>query len=71
MMVVMENNHAASSAHAKKALQMLINEKITPLEAAHGEEHDASHDEHLLHQLQNKPWAALYVAAFFLLYDRT
>ena len=32
---------------------------------AHGESHDASHDEHLLHQLQNKPWAALYVAAFF------
>ncbi len=31
----------------------------------HGAEHDASHDEHLLHQLQNKPWAALYVAAFF------
>ena len=33
--------------------------------AAHGGEHDASHDEHLFHQLQNKPWAALYVAAFF------
>lgn len=33
----------------------------------HGAEasHDASHDEHLLHQLQNRPWAALYVAAFF------
>lgn len=31
---------------------------------SHGE-HDASHDEHLLHQLQNKPWTALYVAAFF------
>jgi hypothetical protein len=30
-------------------------------EAGHG----TSHDEHLLHQLQNKPWAALYVAAFF------
>ncbi len=27
--------------------------------------HDASHDKHVLHQLQNKPWAALYVAAFF------
>lgn len=26
---------------------------------------DESHGEHLLHQLQNKPWAALYVAAFF------
>ena len=30
-----------------------------------GEGHGMSHDEHLMHQLQNKPWAALYVAAFF------
>ena len=29
---------------------------------AHADDH---HGEHLLHQLQNKPWAALYVAAFF------
>ncbi|MFV9484027.1 quinol:cytochrome C oxidoreductase [Christiangramia sp. ASW11-125] len=36
-------------------------------EAGHGEEasHEAEHMEHILHQLQNKPWAALYVAAFF------
>ncbi|MCH1417280.1 MAG: quinol:cytochrome C oxidoreductase [Flavobacteriaceae bacterium] len=34
-------------------------------EVAHEEDHDVSHDEHLFHQLQNKPWAALYVAAFF------
>ena len=27
--------------------------------------HDAGHGEHLLHQFQNKPWAALYVAALF------
>ena len=27
--------------------------------------HDDKHAEHVLHQLQNKPWAALYVAAFF------
>ena len=32
---------------------------------AHGESHDAEHDEHVFHQLSNKPWAALYVAAFF------
>ena len=37
----------------------------------HGEESEshamteAEHDEHVWHQLQNKPWAALYVAAFF------
>ncbi|QBA63296.1 quinol:cytochrome C oxidoreductase [Muriicola soli] len=27
--------------------------------------HDAAHDEHLMHQLQNRPWSAVYVAAFF------
>jgi len=32
--------------------------------AENGENH---HGEHLLHQLQNKPWAALYVAAFFFM----
>jgi hypothetical protein len=32
---------------------------------AAGETHGAEHDEHLLHQLQNRPWAALYVAAIF------
>ncbi|MDG2397292.1 MAG: quinol:cytochrome C oxidoreductase [Flavobacteriaceae bacterium] len=30
-------------------------------------EHDTSHDEHLLHKLQNKPWAALYVSALFFM----
>jgi len=30
--------------------------------------HDAEHDTHLLHQLQNKPWAAVYVAALFFLF---
>lgn len=30
-------------------------------------DHEDTHGEHLLHQLQNKPWAALYVAAFFFM----
>ena len=36
--------------------------------SAHGEDAHGAHEKHLhhvLHQLQNKPWAALYVAAFF------
>lgn len=34
--------------------------------AAHADEaHEADHDVHLLHQLQNRPWAAVYIAAFF------
>ncbi|WP_299222818.1 quinol:cytochrome C oxidoreductase [uncultured Psychroserpens sp.] len=38
---------------------------------AHGDEshvnggHEMSHEEHVLHQIHNRPWAALYVAAFF------
>ena len=41
--------------------------------AAHREEAHASHDdhqehlEHVLHQLQNKPWAAVYIAALFFM----
>lgn len=38
-------------------------------DAAHGASHDAAdeqkHLEHTLHQLQNRPWSALYVACFF------
>jgi hypothetical protein len=44
------------------------------VKANHGEAHevkeDAEHNEHLthvLHQLQNKPWAALYVACIFFM----
>jgi hypothetical protein len=34
--------------------------------AAHADEsHGTDHDEHLLHQLQNRPWSATYVALFF------
>lgn len=34
---------------------------------SHGEEagHGTDHGEHLLHQLQNRPWSAVYIAAFF------
>jgi hypothetical protein len=34
-------------------------------DAGHGNDHEDDHGEHLLHQLQNRPWAALYVAVFF------
>jgi len=33
---------------------------------AHADDH-AEHAEHVLHQLQNKPWAALYVACIFFM----
>lgn len=34
---------------------------------AHTGSDKAAHTEHLLHQLQNRPWSALYVGAFFVM----
>lgn len=34
-------------------------------EAHAADEHKMSHEEHVLHQIHNRPYAALYVAAFF------
>ncbi|WP_430906698.1 quinol:cytochrome C oxidoreductase [Maribacter sp. 2-571] len=55
------DGHGAAADHAAAADHEAV---------GHGEEHAAgghqmSHGEHVLHQLQNRPWAALYVAAFF------
>jgi hypothetical protein len=33
--------------------------------AAHAEDHDAAHDQHLLDQMRNRPWSAFYVSALF------
>lgn len=52
---VVEENH--QDAHAAK---------VDTHEADAHKEHEA-HLEHVLHQLQNKPWAALYVACIFFL----
>ncbi len=35
--------------------------------ATANEHHDAAHDEHVFHQLQNRPWSALYVAMFYFM----
>ena len=52
-----ETSHAISESHETSS-----EEHGT---TSHEEGHDTSHEEHLFHQLSNKPWAALYVAAFF------
>ena len=53
-----ENTHAESESHETS----VVNDHDS---SSHQETHDSSHDEHLFHQLSNKPWAAFYVAAFF------
>ena len=53
-----EDTHAVSESHETSVVD-------DHASSSHQETHDASHDEHLFHQLSNKPWAAFYVAAFF------
>ncbi|WP_394747341.1 quinol:cytochrome C oxidoreductase [Spongiimicrobium salis] len=55
-----EASHGEAAAHETKA------DGHGASEAA-GEDHGDEHAEHVMHQLQNKPWAATYVAAFFFM----
>lgn len=55
-------DNLAVSAH-EEAVTAPHHEKA---EVSHEDEHK-SHVEHVLHQLQNKPWAALYVACIFFM----
>lgn len=59
-MVAASHDTDHGSSHASEASQSNHGE------AVHGEgAHDSAHDEHVLHQLQNRPWASLFIAAFF------
>jgi hypothetical protein len=50
-----EDSHDAGMSHAEEGHDG----------AAEVEGHEMSHEEHVLHQIHNRPYAALYVAAFF------
>lgn len=63
--MVASHDDGHGNAHAEEVSHHEVTANEHGASEAHGESHDTSHDEHLLHQLQNKPWAALYVAAFF------
>ncbi|SFZ84717.1 quinol:cytochrome C oxidoreductase [Tenacibaculum maritimum] len=59
-----DSTHANEVEH-KEAVVADTHKKV---EEAHGEEHhDDAHAEHVFHQMQNRPWSAVYVALFFFL----
>ncbi len=65
--------------HAEEATHVVADAHDTHAEEAHGEtsqgeevhpedaHHGDAHAEHVQHQLANRPWSALYVAAFFFM----
>ena len=60
------NNHSDSSTHEQVADDTHADTSHNAVEASHVDDH-AKHVEHVQHQLANRPWAALYVAAFFFM----
>jgi hypothetical protein len=54
--------HAEPLAHAETATHEAHDTKATA-----GHDDHKEHAEHVLHQLQNKPWAAVYVACLFFM----
>ena len=66
------DDHKADATHVASGQDgKTVYEDAHALASDHGEDaghHDsAKHDKHKLQQLQNKPWAAIYVAAFFFM----
>ena len=61
--------HGESGAHAEEEhgepATHLDEGHVDELHSAEAEGHEMTHEEHVLHQVHNRPWSALYVAAFF------
>lgn len=66
------NGHGEAAGHGESAVAT-HGETDTHADNAHGKEANAhvdqhkKHVEHVQHQIANRPWAALYVAAFFFM----
>ena len=65
-LIELETHHESYS----KSMDLANEKHHSPIEhdsdhANHG--HEDSHAEHVLHQIHNRPYAALYVAAFFFM----
>jgi len=62
-----ETAHAVESSQESHAAESTHDEDAHTTDAdAHVDEH-SKHVEHVQHQIANRPWAALYVAAFFFM----
>src|SRR5690606_16904639 len=58
------NNHADEATQDVESHGTQGETKHDAVADAH---HDDEHAEHVMHQIHNRPWAALYVAAFFFM----
>ncbi len=60
----LDSGHKDDSHNSDNAIASDHSEEYNKLDHQ-SDEHSVSHDEHVYHQLSNRPWSALYVAALF------
>jgi len=65
--IAASHNEGHGNAHTTKEATHEMPQKVTHENHTDVENHDEAHAEHVLHQLQNRPWAAFYVALIFFL----
>ncbi len=66
--IVAQNSDAHGSGHEVATTHDVSSGDSHETTESHADaSHDAKHDEHVFHQLQNRPWSALYVAIFFFM----
>ncbi|WP_395061429.1 quinol:cytochrome C oxidoreductase [Flavobacterium sp.] len=62
-----DTSKVASAPVVEEKIESSHNEKAVEVTAVDAEKEHKEHVEHVFHQLQNKPWAALYVACIFFM----
>ncbi|GAA4234879.1 quinol:cytochrome C oxidoreductase [Postechiella marina] len=69
--VMLAEEASGHGGHAEAATHEVADSHAASGEEHHAEQADAhhgdAHAEHVMHQLHNRPWSALYVAAFFFM----
>ena len=62
------DGHQKVESHDSKDTHVIVDSHDSADSHSKDDAHSSSHDEHLLHYLQNRPWSALYVAALFFMF---
>jgi hypothetical protein len=60
-----DESHTAADAHSAEAAHAQDSHVPGYETAAHADDHETAHDQHLLDQMRNRPWSAFYVSALF------
>ena len=63
-MLMHESSHGSSHAEQSDHMEQINEDNHND---SHGSSNDDEHAEHVMHQIHNRPYAALYVAAFFFM----